>query len=93
MNIQILRNLTTGRLHTKMEDIYEAIEFITGESGIMTHQIPNAYEALEPWLKERVKDSKFWEDALDLRHTGEFRIDPMTPEERAEFFKRYKALP
>ena len=30
MDIQRLRNLTTGRLHTEMGHIYEDLELITG---------------------------------------------------------------
>ena len=36
MNIQRLRNLTTGRLHTEMGHIYEDLGIITGETGLMT---------------------------------------------------------
>ena len=55
MDIQRLRNLTTGRLHTKMEHIYADIEHLTGAEGVMTHQLPNACRALEPYLREKVQ--------------------------------------
>lgn len=48
LDIQRVRNLTTGRLHTKMDDIYEDIEFLTGEKGIMTHMLLRAREAMMP---------------------------------------------
>lgn len=74
MNIQRLRNLTTGRLHTEIGHIYEDLGIITGETGLMTHMLPRAMRACEPWLREHVTDPRFWdgeydptEDAADLR--------------------------
>ena len=32
MDIQRLRNLTTGRLHTQMTDIYMDLDYLTGQS-------------------------------------------------------------
>lgn len=93
MNIQRLRSLTTGILHTKISDIYEDIEFLIGETGIMTHQIPNAMRALRPWLREKVHDVRFWDGKFDTSHTGDFPIEPMPYSERQEFFQRYSALP
>ena len=93
MDIQRLRNLTTGRLHTKMEHIYQDIEMLTGETGVMTHQLPNAMRAVEPWLKTKVPDARFWDGEYDTSHVGEFAIEPMVAEERAEFFGRYGDLP
>lgn len=93
MNIQRLRNLTTGKLHTTMDDIYEDIEFFVGEKGVMTHQLPNASRALEPWLREQIKDQRFWDGEYDITHTGEIEVRAMNPEEKLEFWKRYAALP
>lgn len=93
MNNLRLRNLTTGLLHTKMEDIYEDVEFITGEKGVMTHQLPNAFQAMQPWLKNKVKDSRFWDDKFDVTHEGDFDLSPMTPAERHEYFQEYAKLP
>lgn len=92
MNIQRLRNLTTGRLHTEMQHVYQDIEFLTGEEGIYTHMIPNALRAMEPWLKAKVADPRFWDDRYDTTHVGEFEISPMTDDERKEFFERYGTL-
>ena len=83
MKIQRLRNLTTGRLHTEMQDIYEDIEFITGERGVMTHNLPNAAKAIEPWLREKVT----------ITHIGEIDLKPMNAEEKAAFWTRYSELP
>lgn len=93
MDIQRLRNLTTGRLHTEMGHIYQDIEYLTGEKGIFTHMLPNACRALEPYLREKAPDDKFWEDVCDTAHTGEIEVPPMDEIERKEFWKRYGALP
>ncbi len=93
MLTQRLRNLTTGRLHTKIDHVYQDIEYLTGEPGIMTHMIPNAMRALEPWLREQVTDARFWDDVHDVTHVGETDVAPMTPTERAAFFERYRTLP
>lgn len=93
MDIQRLRNLTTGRLHTKMEDIYEDVEFLTGEKGVMTHMLPNAYKALLPYLREVAPDARLWDDAFDTTHTGNVEVPPMNADQRVEFWSRYSALP
>lgn len=93
MDIQRLRNLTTGRLHTNMGDIYLDIEFITGEKGVMTHMLPNAMRAIEPWLKTQIADPRMWEDEYDTTHTGEIDLRPMNDDERKEFWARYTKLP
>jgi hypothetical protein len=93
MDIQRLRNLTTRRLHTKMEDIYEDLEFITRNGGIMTHMIPRVLESIEPWLRTQVTDERFWEDKHDPGHVGEFPIEPMSEEECSKALERYSAMP
>lgn len=93
MKNQRIRNLTTGILHTKMEHIYQDIEFITGEEGIMTHCLPDAVSAMEDWLKLNVKDSRFWDGSYDTTHTGTTDLPPMTKAERKSFFEKYVALP
>lgn len=93
MDIQRLRNLTTGRLHTKMEDIYEDLEFITRGGGIMTHMVTRVCRAVEPWLREQVTDPRFWNGEYDTTHTGDYPLREMTPEENAAALERYKAMP
>ncbi len=93
MDIQRLRNLTTGKLHTNMEHIYQDFEFITGSEGIMTHMLPNMQRAVEPWLKAKITDERFWDNKFDITHVGSVQLLPMTKEESAECFKRYAALP
>ena len=93
MNIQRLRNLTTGKLHTNITDIYQDVEYITGEKGVMTHMLPNAFRAMQPWLRIHVTDTRFWDGNYDLTHTGDIELNPMTPDEQAEFWKRFRELP
>lgn len=89
MNIQRLRNLTTGRLHTKMADIYQDIEYITGERGVMTHMLPDATKALLPYLRKKAPESRFWTGGHDPSHVGEIDVPPMNSDERAEFWERF----
>lgn len=93
MDIQRLRNLTTGRLHTEISHVYQDIEAITGAKGIFTHQIPNAFRAMEPYLREVVTDPRFWDGAYDVTHVGEIDAPVMNDEQQSAFWKRYAALP
>ena len=93
MDIQRLRNLTTGRLHTEMGHIYEDLGTITGEKGLMTHMLRRAMTAVEPWLREHVTEPRFWDGEYDTTHTGEIELPEPTNEDRAAMFERYKALP
>lgn len=93
MDIQRLRNLTTGRLHTEMGHIYEDLELITGEKGLMTHMLPRVLDAIKPWLEENVKDVRFWDGEWDTAHVGDFELPTPTAEDRKVFFERYKEMP
>jgi len=93
MDIQRLRNLTTGRLHTEMGHVYQDIERITGMEGIMTHMLPRAARAIEPWLREQILDERFWDGEYDATHTGDITLFPMNPDERKEMMERYSAQP
>lgn len=93
MNIQRIRNLTTGRLHTEMGHVYEDIKTITGEAGIMTHMLPNACRAMEPYLREKCPDARLWNGEYDPGHAGEMELAPMDTDARAAFWKAYAALP
>ena len=93
MDIQRLRNLTTGRLHTKMEHIYEDIALITGEDGVMTHQLPNACRAMDPYLREKVTDARFWDGEYDTTHAGEIDVPPMDEAAQKAMRERYGAMP
>jgi len=90
---QRLRNLTTGRLHTEMGPIYQDLEAITGEPGIMTHMITRVNDAVKPWLKQYVTEPRFWNDLYDPSHEGEIVLPMPTPEERSEMFARFARMP
>jgi hypothetical protein len=93
MDIQRLRNLTTGRLHTDISHVYEDLGIITGEPGLMTHMIPRAMRAAEPWLRANVTDPRFWDDQYDTTHVGDFDLPTSTAEERQQMFQRFAAQP
>lgn len=89
MDIQRLRNLTTGRLHTDIGFIYEDLGIITGETGLMTHMLPRAMKAVTPWLRKNVTDPRFWDATHDPEHTGDFDLPTPTGDERREFAERF----
>jgi len=89
IDIQRLRNLTTGILHTEAGHIYLDIEAIVCETGIYTHMLPNACRALEPYLKKHLKDQRFWDGKFDLKHIGQVEIPVMGESEMKEFWTRY----
>ena len=92
MDIQRLRNLTTGRVHTDMGCIYEDLEMLIGQEGLMTHMLPRAMGAVEPWLREHIKDPKFWDGEYDPTHTGNFDLPTPTKEDQKIFFERFKEM-
>jgi len=89
MDKQRLRNLTTGRLHTEMDHVYQDYEYITGSPGIMTHMLPNIHKAVEPWLKEKVPDPEYWDGEFRPDLEGDYHLEPMTKEESDAMFQRY----
>jgi len=92
LDIQRIRTLTTGRLHTKIEHIYEDIEFFTQAPGIMTHHIPAAMRALQPALRNRFYGAhRIWHGGYDPNHVGDFDVEPLNEEEIAEFWTLFKA--
>jgi hypothetical protein len=92
-NTQRLRNLTTGRLHTEMKHIYEDLELLTGENGLMTHMLPRMLEAVDPWLRQHVTDPRFWDDKYDSSHVGEYALPEPTVDDRKAMMERYFAQP
>jgi len=89
MDIQRIRNLTTGRLHTKMSDIYEDIEYITGIKGYMTHHLPRAVDCMLPYLKKFAPDVNLWEDEYNPNHQGTIEIPPMDDKSKREFLDAF----
>ena len=82
MDIQRLRNLTTGRLHTDMQHIYEDMEWLTGTKGLYTDELPAVLHKLIPYLKAKIDNPRFWDGKHDTTHIGEFAISPMSKTEK-----------
>lgn len=76
-----------------MEHIYEDLEIITGEAGLMTHMLPRAMRSVEPWLRENVTDARFWNGEYDTTHTGELELPMPTQGDREAMFNRYADQP
>jgi len=93
MQKQRLRNLTTKKLHTEIDHVYKDLEFITGTPGIMTHQLPNILTAVEPWLKDKVKDPEYWDGEYNPALKGELELTPATAIERQAIMSRFAELP
>jgi hypothetical protein len=93
MDIQRLRNLTTGMLHTDIGCIYEDLGEITGQKGLMTHMLPRAMRAVEPWLREHVTEPRFWDGKYDAAHTGDYQLPEPTDADREAMTERYMAQP
>jgi hypothetical protein len=93
MDIQRLRNLTTGRLHTEIGHIYEDLETITGEKGLMTHMLPRVCRAVEPWLRQHVTDSRFWNDEYDRSLTGTIELPEPSEDDRKAMLQRFLEQP
>lgn len=91
MEIQRIRNLTTGIVHTSMVDIFEDIEYLVGTKGVIDSSLWATQRALEPFLRGRIADPRFWNDAADYEHLGELDLAPMNHEEKDAFWKRYGA--
>jgi hypothetical protein len=64
-----------------------------GESGLMTHMLPRAMRSVEPWLREKVLDTRFWDDKYDTTHVGEFDLPAPTTAEQKVFWERYSGQP
>ena len=92
-DIQRVRNMTTSILHTKMQDIYEDIESIVGEKGIMTHHLGMANNALQPFLKSHISDSRFFDGNYDVTHIGVIEIPEMNEYEKSDFWQLFGQQP
>ncbi len=92
MDIQRLRNLTTGRLHTSIDHIYEDLAYLTGESGLMTHMLPRVMRSVEPWLRDNVPDARFWGGNYDTTHKGDYNLPSPTIKDKIVFFERFKEM-
>lgn len=90
---QRLRNLTTGKLHTDIGCVYEDLEWITGERGLMTHMLPRVMKAVTPWLKEHVVLPRYWDGEYDPSHCGGYLLPEPSSDDRADMLARFQAMP
>lgn len=93
-SIQRLRNLTTFRLHTEIDDVKEDLGRIFDRPGsVMTHMIPNLLTAVSPWLQSIGLPERFFDGTADASHVGDITIPEPTDDDRAAMWERYRALP
>lgn len=90
MDIQRVRNLSTGILHTNIKDVYEDIYFITG-INVFTHQIPAFIEGLSEFLRNILKDEMFFDGIYNPNHTGDVFIEKMDKDKLNIFLKKIGA--
>lgn len=90
MDIQRLRNLTTGRLHTCIADIFEDIRYLTGVE-VYTHQLPRFAKATIPYLRKLLNDPRFWDERYDPTHTGEIDVAPMNDYDKYNMWLRLES--
>lgn len=91
IDIQRLRNLTTGILHTDIGCVYKDLESISGQLGLMPHMLPRMLEAIIPWLKENTPNQRFWDGSFDQTHEGEYDLPNPTSEDQKLMVERYFA--
>lgn len=87
IDIQRIRNLTTGKLHTSMANVQEDIDWIAGY-GTFTHQIPDALKLISPWLMDNLRDPRLFNGKYDPHHLGTLQISCMSDTEKEEFSER-----
>jgi len=95
-SLRKLFSIVDGRLSTKMEDVYEMLNHITGES-LMTHHLPVAMKFIEsknlPWFREVAKEIKKLKDEscddfssimdyIKNQHNPIYEVPPLTDKEK-----------
>lgn len=89
ISIKRLRNLTTGKLHTTLDNVQADVERFTDRPGVPTHEVVAAVQALEPWLREKYPDPRLWNGEFDPDHVGEVELHVLTPEAMKEFWRLF----
>lgn len=84
-----LRNITTGRLHTDIGQVYKFIEEYTSEKGIMTHHIPSACPVIQEILKRHLSVEWFTDEWIKTGLDEIVEIPDMTEDERMEFWDEF----
>ena len=90
-----IRNLTTGILHTCMDDVHRDLAAIVGVDGLMTHQLPRVRDCVLPWLREKTKnDPVFWGEDIKIETDWEIgHWSEPSEADRAVMLENYKAMP
>lgn len=84
---QRLRSLTTGLVHTDVNDIMDDLRKILG-SRVTVPTIGSAMSSIRPWLQQQGLDKRFWVKRRDAAHTGKTQLPVPTADERAEMKER-----
>ena len=63
-------NITTGRLFTRMDDVYNVLNYLTGDS-IFTHQIPRVMEIAKPYVLSLHPELKGVGDDVEIHNFEE----------------------
>ena len=92
ISIPRLRNLTTGILHTNMDDVYADIEAFTGMKRVMPHQLPSASAALQPHLRKHYKDQPVWDDEFNPNIGGDVPLISIPQDKMADYWKLYEKM-
>lgn len=87
---QIL-NITIGRLHTGIGDVYEFFNKVI-EPGIMTHHLPNACKAINPILREKFSEDFFVDEYRPETKNEEMEFE-FTDQDKERFWIAFKAIP
>lgn len=84
-----LRNVTSGILHTKIDDVYKFYEEYVKAEGIMTHQLPSAFKALLPILKTKLPEKWFTEEWIKEGLNEVVSVPELTEDELKTFWRSY----
>jgi hypothetical protein len=84
-----LRNVTSGRLHTNIGDVYQFYTEYCGADGIMTHHIPSAFQALLPILKSKLSEEWFTDEWIKTGLDEPVEVPEMTQDEKDKFWESF----
>ena len=77
-------------MHTNIGDVYLFLEAYLGQEGIMTHQIPSAFQALQPIIKTKLGEQWFNKEWIKTGLDAEVVVADLTDDEKKEFWKEYE---
>ena len=84
-----LRNITSGTLHTNIEDVYKFFNEFTGQRGMMTHHLPSAAKAIMPFLKSKLSDEWFTDEWIKDELDAVVEIADPTEDEKTDFWEKF----